>query len=117
MKYLVLAALFCISTTEAVNLTLNKKIKVLNEYIDFEDDEPSGEKAEVQLTYDQLAKEDHEFLQGFDQLVMSANRNADLGSMNVEMAKAQLQQLVESLKGLNINIKKEKDQIDSTKDK
>ena len=52
-------------------------------------------------------------LSGFDQLVKSANRNAGMGSMNVEMAKAQLAQLIESFKGLDQNLKKEKDQMDA----
>ena len=55
----------------------------------------------MQITYDQLAQEDTSLLSGFDQLIKSANRNAGMGSMNVEMAKAQLAQLMESFKGLD----------------
>ena len=65
-------------------------MKILNEVIDFDEDEQFKDKVEVQITFDQLSKEDDFLLQGFDQLIDSANRNAGMGSMNVEMAKAQL---------------------------
>ena len=48
-------------------------------------------------------------MSGFDQLVRNANKNKGMGSMNVEMAKAQVQQLVESFKGIDQNLKKEKE--------
>ena len=39
-----------------------------------------------------------------------------MGSMNVEMAKAQLAQLVESFRGVNQNLKKEKVQMEAVHD-
>ena len=74
------------------NISQNKKMKILNEVIDVDEDGGEQEKTTeaVQITFEQLVKEDDFLLQGFDQLIDSANRNAGMGSMNVEMAKAQL---------------------------
>lgn len=89
MKSLILLSAICLASSNAVNLVHRKKMKIFNEVIDFDEEEQfKEEKAHVQITYDQLAKEDNVYLQGFDQLIKSADRNAGLGSMNVEMAKA-----------------------------
>ena len=50
-------------------------------------------------------------------MIKSATKNAGLGTMNIEMAKAQLQMLIESLKGLDKNLKQEKDRMETENDK
>ena len=55
-------------------------------------------------------------LHDFGQILASATRNSEMGSLNVEMARAQVSELIETLRALNSNIVKEKQNLSREKD-
>lgn len=63
------------------------------------------------VTLEQLATADTEMLGDFDKILESAKRNAGRGELNIEMGKAQAQQLFETLKSVRQNIKEEKSKL------
>ena len=59
---------------------------------------------------------DDKNLEGFQKMLSSAQKNADMGELNIEMAKAQTTQLMETLKAVDENMLREKELIKNEKD-
>ena len=70
-------------------LSLKKSYKIGEDFIDFDEDAEYKEPIAVNL--DELVNADNEMLADFDQILASANRNANRGDLNQEMAKGQAQ--------------------------
>ena len=82
--------------------------------VDFDEEEEFKEETKVSL--EDLNGYDSQMLGQFDITLASAMRNAEKGDLNQEMAKAQTQELYETLKSLEQNIAKENDRIKNEND-
>ena len=68
-------------------IRVQKKIKLGDEWVDFDDDDEDEKKARIeQISLDELNKADSEMLKDFEQILSSAQRNAEKGDLNKEMA-------------------------------
>ena len=87
-------------------ISIERPFKIGDEVVEFDEEEAFVEEKPAP-GFDELAAADADALKDFDKMLASADRNADKGELNIEMAKAQVSQLVQSLKTVDENLVQE----------
>ena len=89
MKFYSLAVLFLVSEASAIKI--EKTFLIGDQKVDFDDEDAFKEEKFENM--ESLAQADITAMQGFDNMLGQASRNSEMGELNIEMGKAQIEQL------------------------